>query len=611
MVETKDNQRDLIEEELSVKVYLDVLEDIGPKLYTGKDTWIREYIQNSTDSGAKSVKLRFTDDDLTISDDGAGMNMEELYREAFSIGGSKKDEKKIGELGIGMYAAIGICDRMVVLTKKINEEPYEAVFESTTYRDLVNGQEVPTFEEGMKKIFKVNRSKIQAEPLSHYTHIRFERLNISALENFSFYRINDLIEKNINVSISEDFKHKQNVMTLLGKDESTISISFYLDGVSKEIERFSNLRVKFSDTFLHDELKLKGKTVAKVWAVYPEDGTSFVGNRLLLKHKGMVVGDSTVVKSRFKVEVSPRFLGEIVFLSPSLQINTERNWFVETKELEETVKLAKEFLGKLDYDAEFDTKYGNGLVRALEQQPKIEEKLKKAKKEKNYGTVQELERKKENLERRVEEKVTQAKSMIQNSEKNTGQNADPHEQLRTEIIRKTLREITEKKGEDKSRDDEKDIQKERRNPIPELVKTIVMRYVDEELAPRIKKKNFKDTSQNAYSFIEDLLREKLGINATPYSSGKYYDLVEKFLQEYEPPFDLEEKDEKNFTSSLEFILRGSHFFFRNPSSHTNKLDEMDDPRFILQSVFVADFLVYLIRLMVKRNNGSAPLDPES
>lgn len=594
MVETEGGAEASSKGELRVSVFLDILEDIGPKLYTGKDTWIREYIQNSVDSGAKSVALNFLDRDLIINDDGSGMNEEELYREAFSLGGSKKDTKKIGELGIGMYAAIGTCSRMVVITKRVNETAYEAVFDSTRYKNLVDSNPIPTFEDGMRDIFAVRRSDQTFGPEEHFTRIRFEGLSSETFENFSQYRIAWLVENNINVPVSKSFKHKANVERLLGQDNPEIKVILNLDGETTEMQRFYNLKVEFADTFIQDEMTLDGKTVAKVWAVYPRDGETFVGNKILLKHKGMVIGDGTVVKSRFKVEVSPRFLGEIVLLSDELQINTERNWFVTNKGLDDAVNLVANFLRKLDSDAETDTAVGNGLERLVRQKLILKEKLENARREKNQGTALQIEQRMENLDIKIKEKMEKAKEILEGLDKKETP-LDTHEQLKAEVIRDTLQKIG---SESKDKGSENaGTKKPRRDPIPEMVKTILMKYIDKDLAPRIKKKDFKDTSQNAYSFIDDLLKERLGIKASPYSSEKYFQLVEQFVKEFRPPFDLKPSDEQYFKKSLEQLLKSSHFFFRNTSSHTNKLESLNDPRYILQSVYIADFLVYLVKSM--------------
>ena len=598
MVETEEGAKTSSKEELRVSVFLDILEDIGPKLYTGKETWIREYIQNSADSGAKSVELNLLDRDFVIIDDGSGMNEEELYREAFSLGGSKKDTKKIGELGIGMYDAIGTCSRMVVITKKAKETAYEAVFDSAKYRNLVDSNPIPTFEDGMRDIFTVRRSDQIFSSEEHFTRIRLEGLSSETFENFSQYRIAWLVENNINVPVSRSFKHKVNVERLLGPDNPEVKVILNLDGEITEMERFYNLKVEFADTFLEDELKLDGKTVAKVWAVYPRDGETFVGNKILLKHKGMVIGDGTVVKSRFKVEVSPRFLGEIVLLSDELQINTERNWFVANKELDDVVKLVAVFLRKLDSDAETDTAVGNGLEKLVRQKPILEEKLEKARKEKNQGTALQIEQKIENLDIKIKEKTERAKEILDDLDKKETP-LDTHEKFKSEVIRDTLRKVGGKSKEENKSSENNKTKKPRRNPIPEMVKTILMKYVDKDLAPRIKKKDFKDTSQNAYSFIEDLLKERLGVKTSLYSSQKYSQLVELFVKEFRPPFDLKPNDEQYFKKSLEQLLKSSHFFFRNTSSHTNKLESLNDPRYILQSVYIADFLVYLVKDMKK------------
>ena len=70
-----------------------ILESITNGLYDGNINCIREYIQNSVDSGAKTVEVYFENgnNDLVIKDDGRGMVEEELKR-AIYLGISEKDE---------------------------------------------------------------------------------------------------------------------------------------------------------------------------------------------------------------------------------------------------------------------------------------------------------------------------------------------------------------------------------------------------------------------------------------------------------------------------------------------------------------------------------------
>ena len=38
-------------------VYIGIIDDLGRKLYSGNITWLREYVQNSIDSGGKTISI--------------------------------------------------------------------------------------------------------------------------------------------------------------------------------------------------------------------------------------------------------------------------------------------------------------------------------------------------------------------------------------------------------------------------------------------------------------------------------------------------------------------------------------------------------------------------
>ena len=99
---------------------------IGEKLYTEKASFIRELVNNAYDADATEVYIEMSDKTVTIRDNGSGMNEEDL-RQYFTIGSSlKKVENKsrrfgrsrIGEFGIGKFAALSACKRFVIETER-------------------------------------------------------------------------------------------------------------------------------------------------------------------------------------------------------------------------------------------------------------------------------------------------------------------------------------------------------------------------------------------------------------------------------------------------------------------------------------------------------------
>ncbi len=124
-------------------------------LYSNKEIFIRELISNSSDAidkfnymqltdeafksdswiGEINVKIDEDDGSLTISDNGLGMNEEDLMNNLGTIaksgtksfvesltGDAKKDSNLIGQFGVGFYSVFMVSEKVDVITKKAGEE---------------------------------------------------------------------------------------------------------------------------------------------------------------------------------------------------------------------------------------------------------------------------------------------------------------------------------------------------------------------------------------------------------------------------------------------------------------------------------------------------------
>ena len=124
-------------------------------IYTHKEIFLREIISNASDAIDKLAYISLTDDNvglnhsdfgidikvdkkyrlLTVSDNGIGMNEEELEENLGTIAKSGSlqfrqamDQEKaedvdiIGQFGVGFYSAFMVADNITVLTRKYGEE---------------------------------------------------------------------------------------------------------------------------------------------------------------------------------------------------------------------------------------------------------------------------------------------------------------------------------------------------------------------------------------------------------------------------------------------------------------------------------------------------------
>jgi hypothetical protein len=101
---------------------------IGERLYGESIELVRELVNNAYDADATEVHIEIKDDEITISDNGIGMNKKGL-EQYFNIGSpykrihrksSRLERDRIGEFGIGKFAVLSACPYFEVWTKKGN-----------------------------------------------------------------------------------------------------------------------------------------------------------------------------------------------------------------------------------------------------------------------------------------------------------------------------------------------------------------------------------------------------------------------------------------------------------------------------------------------------------
>jgi molecular chaperone HtpG len=159
---TENNQKETLGFQTEVKQLLHLMINA---LYSNKEIFLRELISNAADASDKlrflavsdntllgddpDLQVRVSFDDkahtLTISDNGIGMNREEVITNLGTIaksgtkefmasltGDQAKDSKLIGQFGVGFYSAFIVADKVTVETRRAGLGADEAVrWEST------------------------------------------------------------------------------------------------------------------------------------------------------------------------------------------------------------------------------------------------------------------------------------------------------------------------------------------------------------------------------------------------------------------------------------------------------------------------------------------------
>lgn len=149
------------EEKLSFQAEVkQLLQLVTHSLYSNKEIFLRELISNAADAADKLRFVALTDDALyegdnnlwikvafdpkektiTVSDNGIGMNREEVIENLGTIaksgtkeflarlsGDQARDAHLIGQFGVGFYSAFVVADKVVVKTRRAGMQPEQGV----------------------------------------------------------------------------------------------------------------------------------------------------------------------------------------------------------------------------------------------------------------------------------------------------------------------------------------------------------------------------------------------------------------------------------------------------------------------------------------------------
>lgn len=571
-------------------VYAGIIDSIGRRLYSGNVTWIREYIQNAIDSGATSIEIRLHERDFEIDDNGQGMDKDSVIKEAFSIGKSFKEKDQIGELGIGMYAGSGICDKIVVRTKKKGSNICVARLDMEKYRDNNNGPNQLEFNKMMDLIFDIDEDSNLDED-SSFTQIRFEDLNQEVINLIEKANLKQFLEDTINVPISDNFPHKKDIEKFLAGTSKEINITLDMNGKIYDVKKFDTAELELSNTFWHKDIKDKDqKLIAKMWAIYNKAGISLPDARILLKAKGITVGDQNTVERRFSAKYSRRFYGEIVLLDNRIEINSSRDWFISSPYLSVFVDTVKTLLNELWGIANFDSRYGVGITNLIKKEDALIVKADEDGANNNIGLAEEDKREAEKIDKNIIKKVKEAQKFRDSISNGEVDRSDPTNQIKIEIITRTLDAHALQKYLEIPLQKESDsiIKKSGKNPFPKIVRSFLQENViDRNLALKIGNGDAKATSNNAFTFIEHKLKEMLGRKEEEHRD--IGELLQEFKKKYKP-LDIKGQNLEKYMQSFDGVVNGMFFILRNRAAHSF-MDDMNNTRNIFEIIMISDFIV--------------------
>jgi hypothetical protein len=118
----------------------EIISIITRGMYPDPRDAVREYIQNAIDAKSTTVDVKVRQDSIVIQDNGHGMN-HEVLRKAIRVGVSDKNPSKdVGFMGIGIYSAFHLCDRLEIFTKGDENTPNKLSMNFRLMKEILSDQ---------------------------------------------------------------------------------------------------------------------------------------------------------------------------------------------------------------------------------------------------------------------------------------------------------------------------------------------------------------------------------------------------------------------------------------------------------------------------------------
>lgn len=332
---------------------------------------VREYIQNSIDAKAAKIEVKVRQNSVVIEDDGVGMNYKTL-RKAIRIGVSDKTPgKDVGFMGIGLYSAFHLCDKLIIYTKQKELLPQMLEIDFSGMRELLKLQKEKRLSGEIKseelvdlqsllsihiKLPNENEVALEEFPIESGTRVELVGLNPildDLLNNFNdlYNYLQDVVPLHFN---KQKFKWAEMIENKLQDICEKHSAKYEVVDLRLQVgTRIENLYRPYTDDVFTNSIPLephfeeivdKGTLLGIAWGCLnsgrerisnlDKDNLSKNLRGFILKKQGFSIGDRQYFSSYFGSSNTyyHRYTGEIIILNESILPNAARN-DIETSDL--------------------------------------------------------------------------------------------------------------------------------------------------------------------------------------------------------------------------------------------------------------------------------------
>ncbi len=331
-------------------VYADILNSLTEGLYNRVDFALREYLQNGYDAikkarslglpepeGGYHVQVKLTKDgrNITVSDNGVGMDRALLEDYTSIGGGTKVGTTYAGHKGIGKLSGLRFFEHFVVRTKtQGSTSAHELTWRSgamleALLSDPVRAKTVP-YTDFITDYVQV-REIFDQDPDLHYTQVQLCGVLDDFRTQVSKQKLVPFIRSDCPVPFfASGFQHASEIDNFLGEDHQPI-LTFFNEDVVYRAHRDSHELV--APVFV--TVKYSNEVRAKVWFSWNRTTSGVTPQHELrgirFRCKGICVGDEHLFANECmppgRSQLASWFVGEVVVLDEAIKPSTARDSF--------------------------------------------------------------------------------------------------------------------------------------------------------------------------------------------------------------------------------------------------------------------------------------------
>ena len=322
-------------------------------LYSGKLSFIREYVQNAYDPPANASKVEISlenDINLIIKDNGNGMSKKELEG-ALGVGLYTKNYPQTeGLFGIGIWSGVPACDKIVILTKKQGTQ--QALRVEINAKGIMDEarKNVNIIEFMTKNTSEIETIEDPYPSLKSFTIIRLESLTrrikktlkLGEKSEDSYMVIKNYVSKTLPVKVSSNFQYKKEIDV---KFDNLYIHPFEVLVNNENVTRYDTIKDVLREPVIK-EFIINNKIVARGWACVNRRGKALdPQNRgIIFKHNGFTIGGWDAIRREKTGTFTERWIGEIFLISNEFAPTAGRDDIQPTDWSEEFEAQIKEFL---------------------------------------------------------------------------------------------------------------------------------------------------------------------------------------------------------------------------------------------------------------------------